>query len=209
MSRAGAGSQPASESEEPALDPVRRSQALRVVRRWPDSVLKLQAKPVQLIDDDLLALIAAMRQITRDTGGLGLAAPQIGITQRFFVFDNDGRLDALINPQLIENGAQRDVQVEGCLSLPGVVLLVERPTTVTFAGVNERGEDVRYELEGLAARVAQHEYDHLEGTLILDRASLELRSKALRILRDGSDDARMVALADGVTVLERLTFGQR
>jgi peptide deformylase len=116
--------------------------------------------------------------------GVGLAATQVGTLRRLFVFQPEDDVDAaVVNPEIVERSEETDVDHEGCLSLQGVSVPVERTVTLTLAGKDENGEDVRYELEGHTARVAQHELDHLDGVLIIDRTTPEARREALATLR--------------------------
>jgi peptide deformylase len=128
-----------------------------------------------------------MKQLMQEAQGVGLAANQVGIIRRVFVFQRgergeDGDVIAVVNP-VIEAGDETEVDDEGCLSMQGVTVPIERPTTVTLTGKDETGADLRLELEGLPARVVQHELDHLDGTLILDRTTPEARKEALGVLR--------------------------
>jgi peptide deformylase len=174
--------------EEPEpLDPereARRRLALAQIRQYPDAALKMKARPVDQFDDDLRRLVERMKQLMVDAHGVGLAATQVGVLQRLFVFQKDeDEIVALVNPELVASGDETAVDDEGCLSIQGILVPVERAAAVTVRGQDERGEDVRYELEGTAARVVQHENDHLDGVLILDRTTPEARREALAVLR--------------------------
>ncbi len=173
--------------EEEELDPqreARRRLALSQIRQYPDAALKMTARPVESFDEDLMRLVERMKLLMRDASGVGLAATQVGILQRLFVFTpNEDDVVAVVNPQLSEHGDELAVDDEGCLSIQGVLLPVERPTTVVVTGQDEHGADVRYELEEPYARIAQHENDHLDGKLILDRTTPEARREALGQLR--------------------------
>jgi peptide deformylase len=173
--------------EEDELDPereARRRFALAQIRQYPDVALKMTARPVASFDDDLVKLVDRMKVLMRDANGVGLAATQVGILQRLFVFTpNEDDVVAVVNPQLSEHGDELAVDDEGCLSIQGILLPVERPTTVVVAGQDETGADVRYELEEPYARIAQHENDHLDGVLIIDRTTPEARREALGALR--------------------------
>lgn len=169
------------------LDPereVRRRFALAQIRQYPDAALKLPARTVEQFDDELLALVERMKRLMADAQGIGLAANQIGVLQRVFVFQpSEDEVAAIVNPEIVERGEETDVADEGCLSIQGVLVPVERATTVTLVGRNERGEEVRYELDDVYARAAQHETDHLDGVLMLDRTTAEARREALGLLR--------------------------
>jgi peptide deformylase len=163
---------------------ARRRLALAQIRQYPDAALKLTARPVETFDGDLVALVERMKVLMRDASGVGLAATQVGILQRLFVFTpNEDELVAVCNPTVEVTGDETEVDEEGCLSIQGVLLPVERPTNVILTGQDEHGADVRYELEEPFARIAQHENDHLDGVLILDRTTPEARREALATLR--------------------------
>jgi peptide deformylase len=169
------------------LDPereARRRIALAQIRQYPDAALKLAARPVEEFDDDLRRLAERMKQLMVDANGIGLAATQVGVLQRLFVFQaNEEDVVALANPEIVERSDETTVDDEGCLSIQGVLVPVERPTTIAIVGQDENGTDVRYELEEPYSRVAQHETDHLDGVLILDRTTPEARREALGSLR--------------------------
>jgi peptide deformylase len=163
---------------------ARRRLALAQIRQYPDAALRLPAKRVEEIDDELRRLVERMTQLMHDAAGVGLAATQVGILRRLFVFQPDEGVDAVVfNPEIVSRSDETDVADEGCLSLQGVTVPVERSVAVTLVGQDERGEDVRYELEEIHARIAQHELDHLDGVLIIDRTTPEARREALAALR--------------------------
>jgi peptide deformylase len=163
---------------------ARRRLALAQIRQYPDSALRLEAKPVEEFDDDLRRLVERMTQLMHQAQGVGLAATQVGTLRRLFVFlSEDGEDLAIVNPEIIERGDETDVDVEGCLSLQGVSVPVERTLTLTLVGRDAEGNEVRHELEGHGARVVQHELDHLDGVLIIDRTTPEARREALGTLR--------------------------
>jgi peptide deformylase len=181
------------EEEEEQRDPeqeARRRLALAQIRQYPDPVLRMKAREVEAFDDDLVRLVQRMGRLMHDALGVGLAATQVGILRRLFVFqrqaeDEDAEPEtlAVVNPEIVTRSEETEVDDEGCLSLQGVHVPVERSTGVTLEGVDEHGRPVRYELEDLSARVVQHELDHLDGTLILDRTTDEARREALGTLR--------------------------
>jgi peptide deformylase len=163
---------------------ARRQRALAQIRQYPDPVLRLEAKPVEDFDDDLSRLVERMFVLMIDARGVGLAANQVGILRRLFVFTpEDDEVAAIANPVIVRRSDEVEVDDEGCLSLQGVLAPVERSTTIRIEGKNERGEDVAFDLEGFAARAAQHELDHLDGVLIIDRTTPEARREALATLR--------------------------
>ncbi len=172
--------------EDEQLDPeqeARRRLALSQIRQYPDAALKMAARPVEAFDEDLRRLADRMKQLMVDANGIGLAATQVGVLQRLFVFHLDDEIVALVNPEIVERSEETTVDEEGCLSIQGVLLPVERPASIVIAGKDEHGAEARYELEEPYARVAQHEIDHLDGVLILDRTTPEARREALASLR--------------------------
>jgi peptide deformylase len=163
---------------------ARRQLALAQIRQYPDPALRMAARPVEDFDDDLRRLADRMAQLMVDASGVGLAATQVGVLQRLFVFAPDGeRVLTLVNPEIVSRSDELETEDEGCLSMQGVTVSVERPVAVRIEGLDERGKNVAYDLEGMAARIGQHELDHLDGTLILDRTTPEDRRKALAVLR--------------------------
>jgi peptide deformylase len=164
---------------------ARRQIALAQIRQYPDPVLRMRANDVEEFDGDLERLIERMEHLLRDANGVGLAATQVGVLRRVFIFqpDPEERARALVNPRLAEGSEERISDDEGCLSMQGVVIPVERHERVTLEASDPEGKDVRLELEGLPARVVQHELDHLDGILILDRTTPEARREALAVLR--------------------------
>jgi len=178
------------ETEERELDPVlvaRRAAALARVRRFGDPVLRTRARPVERFDEALLAEVERMSELMSDALGVGLAATQVGVVHRLLVYrvQPQALVAALVNPILEWIGEEEEIMEEGCLSLPEVLVDVERPVHVRVRAFDEHGEEVVVEASGLEARVIQHEIDHLDGVLILDRTSREQRKEAMRALRDG------------------------
>lgn len=173
--------------EEEELDPereARRRLALAQIRQYPDVALKMKARPVERFDDDLRDLAERMKRLMVEARGIGLAAPQVGILQRMFVFTPaKDDVAAVVNPEVVEQSEETDVVEEGCLSIQGILVPVERPVTVTLAGRDENGAEVQYELDDIFARAAQHELDHLDGVLIIDKTTPEARREALGYLR--------------------------
>ena len=180
------------EDERPVLDPeaaARRAAALTHVRTFGDPVLKAKAVPVERFDDALRAEAARMAGIMGDAIGIGLAATQLGVMHRVLVYKvgEDGPLAVLVNPELEWSGAEVEEHEEGCLSLPGIHVDVERPVRVRVHARDEHGDPLRIEATGLEARVIQHEIDHLDGVLILDRIPRAARKQAMRELRETLD----------------------
>lgn len=174
----------ADEREDAQREAVRRT-ALAQIRQFGDPVLRMRAREVEAFDDDLRRLVERMKRLMVEAHGVGLAANQIGILRRVLVFvpGDEGEAQALVNPRLVERSVETAVEEEGCLSLQGVLVPVERHLRVAVEGADDTGADVRLELEGMGARVLQHEVDHLDGILMLDRTTDERRREALAILR--------------------------
>ena len=165
---------------------ARRAAALAHIRRFGDPVLKSRAADVDRFDDALLQQADRMAQLMGDALGVGLAAPQIGISQRLLVYrvGYDAPVIVLANPEIEWRSDDGETAEEGCLSIPGVTVDVERPVHVRVRGRDEHGNLRLVEASGLEARVIQHEVDHLDGVLILDRTSKDQRREAMRILRE-------------------------
>ena len=165
----------------------RRRQALALVRKFGDPVLRSPASPVEDFGSELASEAERMVAIMHDALGVGLAATQLGVMRRLLVFQAgpDATPTALVNPEIEWRSDDLETAEEGCLSLPGVVVDVERPLHVRVRGTDAAGEALRIEASGLEARVIQHEVDHLDGVLMLDRTLPEQRRGALKALRDG------------------------
>jgi peptide deformylase len=183
------------EQDAPAeLDPetrARRDAALRRVRKFGDPVLRATALAVERFDDDLAAEVERMGELMHDALGVGLAATQLGVLHRVLVYKAyvDDPLTALVNPVLEWTSEELAAGEECCLSLPAVHVEVERPARVRVRAQDERGNDLEIEAEGLEARVIQHEIDHLNGVLILDRIAREARRDAMRAMREAQSAA--------------------
>ncbi|MER3410058.1 MAG: peptide deformylase [Thermoleophilia bacterium] len=173
---------------EQALDAereARRQLALAQIRQYPDPVLRMRARPVESFDEELRALAERMSRLMEDANGIGLAATQVGVLRRLIVFQRgeEESPTGLVNPEIVERSEELETDEEGCLSLQGVLVPVERHRAIVVEAKDVAGNDVRLPLEGLDARVVQHEVDHLDGVLILDRTSAEARRQALAALR--------------------------
>jgi peptide deformylase len=171
------------------LDPearARRDAALRHVRKFGDPVLRTRALPVERFDGALREEVRRMGELMHDALGVGLAATQLGVLHRVLVYraHADDPLTALVNPQIEWESEERELAEEGCLSLPGVHVEVERALALRVRARDENGEEVVVEAEGLTARIVQHEVDHLDGILILDRISREQRKLAMQAMRE-------------------------
>lgn len=173
----------APETELDAEALARRRLALAQIRQYPDPILRMKAADVTSFDEDLSRLAARLELLMRDANGVGLAATQIGILQRVFVFTRDDDAVTIVNPVFTVRSDEVEPDDEGCLSLQGILVPVERHLSVTVEGKDVDGDDVKLELEGMPARIVQHEVDHLDGTLIIERTTDEARKAALAILR--------------------------
>jgi peptide deformylase len=177
------------EDEHEHLDPelaARRAAAMSFIRRYGDPVLKSRATTVDRFDDSLRGQVSRMGAIMNDALGVGLAAPQVGLSQRLLVYrvGQDAPLVALVNPELEWSSDDEEAAEEGCLSIPGIGVDVDRPVFVRVKALDEFGEDRVVEASGLEARVIQHEMDHLDGVLILDRTTKDQRKEAIRTWRE-------------------------
>jgi peptide deformylase len=165
---------------------ARRRAALEAIRQYGDPVLKAKAREVSIFDDQLRTELDTMGQLMHAAHGVGLAANQVGTLHRVLVYAVDGGegpVRRLVNPRIEWRGAESEVGQEGCLSLPGIHVDVERSVFLRVAALDEDGEPITVEAAGFEARIIQHEMDHLDGVLILDRTSRDQRKRALRELR--------------------------
>ena len=162
---------------------VRKEIALSQIRQYGDPVLRMRADEVQEFDDELHKVSERMIALMHDAEGVGLAATQVGILRRFFVCTLEGEDRLFVNPVVTPLGQDTESDAEGCLSLGSVRVSVERPSKVKLEAQDVEGAPVALELEGHPARVVQHEVDHLDGKLILDRTDAEARREALGKLR--------------------------
>jgi peptide deformylase len=166
---------------------ARRLAALAQIRQYPDPALRIPANEVGDVDDAVSELVVRMTRLMQQARGVGLAAPQVGVLRRVLIYQtsDEAPVVALVNPRVIGTSDEEETADEGCLSLgaASVVVPVSRSTTVTVEAVTPDGEQVTVEAEGLEARVIQHELDHLDGVLILDRTGPEERRAALAQLR--------------------------
>ncbi|HEY3021865.1 MAG TPA: peptide deformylase [Solirubrobacteraceae bacterium] len=170
---------------------ARREAALRHIRKFGDPVLRAKAREVESFDDALRDEVVRLGRLMHESIGIGLAATQVGTLNRVLVYrvQPESPVNALVNPVIEWRGKETEVMEEGCLSLPGVVVDVERPVHVRVRARDEYGEAIEIEASGLEARVIQHEVDHLDGVLILDRTTREQRKEAVRALRERQDSA--------------------
>ncbi|MCP9489153.1 MAG: peptide deformylase [Solirubrobacteraceae bacterium MAG38_C4-C5] len=175
-------------AQTPTLPPevaARRQEALGLIRHFGDPVLRSEGRAVDRFDDALREEVRQMGAIMGDALGIGLAAPQVGIPHRLLVYRiaSEGPPAALVNPRIEWSSRDKETAEEGCLSLPGVHVDVERPIHVRVRASDEYGDELLVEASGLEARVIQHEMDHLDGVLILDRTSRDQRKAAMRKMR--------------------------
>jgi peptide deformylase len=177
------------QEERRELDPetrARRDAALRHVRQYGDPVLRSRALPVEVFDEALGDEVRRMAGLMDQALGIGLAATQLGNMHRLLVYrvEPDAPLGVLVNPQLEFSSDEVETMEEGCLSLPAVSVEVERPVHVRVRAQDEHGAPVQVEASSLEARVIQHEIDHLDGVLILDRTTRDQRKQAMRAMRE-------------------------
>jgi peptide deformylase len=170
------------------LDPetrARREAALSHVLRYGDPALRAVARPVDRFDDALADEVERMTGLLEDALGAGLAATQLGVMHRVFVYrgEPDSPIDVLVNPEVEWASERTEVDEEGCLSIPGVWVPVPRPVEVRMRGRDAAGRERTVEAEGMEARVLQHELDHLDGILMIERTTQQARREALRALR--------------------------
>jgi peptide deformylase len=162
---------------------VRKEIALAQIRQYGDPVLRMRAVEVESFDEELARLTERMTELMHDADGVGLAATQIGILRRFFVCTLDGEDHVLVNAVVEPVDSETEVEDEGCLSLGPIRVPVERASRVRVEGSDAAGEPVSLTLEGMDARVVQHELDHLDGMLLLDRTEPESRRDAIAQIR--------------------------
>lgn len=165
---------------------ARRRAALTQLRQYGDPVLRSTASPVTRFDGELAELAGRMGVLMDEAIGVGLAGPQVGILKRLFVyrFTDEEALGVLINPEVVRSGSETQTIEEGCLSIDGIHVPVERPALVEVRGVDLDGHPLTVVAEGPDATILQHELDHLDGVLMLDRTDKESRKAALRRLRE-------------------------
>jgi peptide deformylase len=162
---------------------ARRLVALSRIRQYGDPALRMKAREVDQFDEELARLAERMTALMHEAQGVGLAATQVGVLRRLFVFTDDGEDRVLVNPVITKRSKETASEDEGCLSLQGVLVPVERAAEVVLEGQDVAGSPQRLELELPEARIVQHELDHLDGVLIIDRTDEESRRNALARLR--------------------------
>ncbi len=154
------------------------------IRTFGDPVLKTRATPVESFDGSLVRLTQDMLATMRDNEGVGLAANQVGRLKRVFVAAIEDEDYVIVNPVLTDRSETTETKPEGCLSIPGIQVDVERPTAITVSGQDVSGKPLQIEASDLLARILQHEVDHLDGVLILDRTDRQSRKAAMREWRE-------------------------
>jgi peptide deformylase len=177
------------EAAEPQLDPeiaARRDAALVYVRQFGDPILKTKARPVEVFDQALRSEVERMGSLMDDALGVGLAATQVGVLHRLLVYrvQSGGPLGVLVNPKIEWSSKEEEIAEEGCLSLQTVHVEVERAVHIRVSAHDAHGEGILVEASGFEARVIQHEMDHLDGVLIVDRTPRDQRKEAMRSLRE-------------------------
>jgi len=176
----------------------REREARKEIRVIGDPVLRERALGVVAFDRGLRKLAKRMIRIMHDAPGVGLAAPQVGALQRLLVYDVNEDPRVLVNPVLDEFSEELEAFDEGCLSVPGVTMPVKRPVSLRVRAFDAAGESLEFKAEGFEARVIQHEYDHLEGVLIVDRTTRSARAAALRELAERRDAGVVGAVGGGL-----------
>jgi peptide deformylase len=165
-----------------------RREAIAQIRQFGDPVLRSETRSIESFDETIRVQAERMIALMEDAYGVGLAAPQVGISNRLLVYRvGDSQPVVLANPTIEWVSGDEEAFQEGCLSLASVQVDVDRAIHVRVSGRNATGEEIRIEASGLCARVIQHEIDHLDGILIIDRASKDQRKEALRTLREVED----------------------
>jgi peptide deformylase len=164
---------------------ARRRTALAQIRQYPDPVLRMRTREVEVFDESLAKQAARMIELMHDAAGVGLAANQVGSLLRMFTIElgENEPAQSIVNPRITPLTEELESDEEGCLSLPGALVPVERPLSIRLEGQGVDGRELTLELEGLTARVVQHEVDHLDGILTFDRTTDEARREALAVLR--------------------------
>ncbi|MEU1431089.1 peptide deformylase [Nocardia sp. NPDC005746] len=174
---------------------------IQPVRLFGDPILRARAAEVETFDREVRQLVTDLIDTMYESGGVGMAAPQIGVGLRVFVYDTGDAQGHLINPVFEVEGEETQTGPEGCLSIPGVRFDVTRPMTVRARGVDMDGKPVEFRAEGLLARCVQHETDHLDGVLFLQRLESAFRKEAMRTIRESS------WFTQGITVLPASEIG--
>ena len=152
------------------------------IEKYPSKILLKPNQKVEVIDEKIKKLISDMEETMYAAEGRGLAAPQVGVNLQIIVVDSGDKLQAFVNPEIIKTSKKSEIMEEGCLSLPGIEVKVKRFWQIEVKTLNIEGKEIKFKTEGLLARIIQHEIDHLNGKLILDRANLFTRRKIIKKL---------------------------
>ena len=163
--------------------------ALRNVVKMGEETLRKKCKKVEKFDENLWVLLEDMFETMNKNNGMGLAAPQVGILKQIVVMEVNGAKFEMINPEIIEQSQETIDDEEGCLSVPGVYETIQRPAKVSVQAYNENGKMFTLDAEGLLARIIQHEYDHLEGMLFIDRGDPEVAQKTVEQFKKRAEKA--------------------
>lgn len=137
--------------------------------KYPDSILRKDAKEVEKVDNEIKNLILDMTETMQKYDGAGLSAPQVGVSKRIIIADDGKEELAIVNPEIVKKSWRKQKDKEGCLSLPGLEVKIKRSKKIIVSGVDYSGKKIRIDAENLMARILQHEIDHLNGVLIIDR----------------------------------------
>lgn len=159
------------------------------IKKYPDLTLRKKAQKIEKIDDEIRRLVLDMQETLRTSNGLGLAAPQVGVSKRVIVVSIDSNISAFINPQIIQKGREYEKGEEGCLSFPGLYLGIKRLKRIKAKALALNGDEIEIDADGLMARVLQHEIDHLDGRLFFTRLNLWQRWKLRKKLRKFKNNA--------------------
>ncbi|WP_280500944.1 peptide deformylase [Nocardia farcinica] len=175
---------------------------IQPVRLFGDPILRARASKVTEFDRELRQLVTDLTDTMHDDGGVGMAAPQIGVGLRVFVYDTGDAAGHLVNPTYTVVGDEEQVGPEGCLSIPGLRYDTRRALRVHVRGVDMHGAPVEFDADELLARCVQHETDHLDGVLFIDRLDPAARKEAMRAIRESD------WFEAGITVRESQGVGQ-
>jgi peptide deformylase len=191
-----------------------KPKTIQRIIQYPHPTLRHRAKPLRRVDGELRQIIAEMLDLMYERDGVGLAANQVDLPYRLFVMNPTGdraqkdQEFVLINPEILARKGGMEEKEEGCLSLPGIYAPVRRSPKIVLTAYNLQGQEVRYEFAGLAARAAQHEIDHLDGVLFIDRLSstalAEIREKLLELEQEFETNRRLGLVPDDAQIAARL-----
>lgn len=152
------------------------------IEKYPSKILLKPNQKVEVIDEKIKKLISDMEETMYAAEGRGLAAPQVGVNLQIIVVDSGDKSQAFVNPEIIKTSKKSEIMEEGCLSLPGIEVKVKRFWQIEVKTLNIEGKEIKFKTEGLLARIIQHEIDHLNGKLILDKTNFLTRRKIIKKL---------------------------